>query len=181
MRKTDILFNSVVYAVYMIVSCIVIMFAEILTVKIVNLFIDPSALTECVICALVYTVGVSALLAIVSYKEGYRAAHYSCTGTLISGAIASILHFLFALLFSFQAFIAGGVRFATALVKLGTHIRPSSLTDDIKITDMIPFFFIYSLIYIAVMTVFGKIGERNRLRDRRSLTGNDGSNEAQTL
>ncbi len=172
MKKNHLVFNSLIYTLYFILSCIVIMFAEMLVMRIVNLFIDPSPLTECVICALVYTVGINALLAIVSYKEGYGAGYYSWLGTLISGAVASLIHFIFALLFNFAAFSAGGVRFITALIKLGSSVRHNSFSEDIGAVEMIPFFFLNAVIYIGVMTAFGMIGAKRRISDRETLTGN---------
>ena len=91
MKKGDILFGTVIYSVYMLVSCIVMMFAEMLAIKIINLFVGLSPLSLCIVRAIIYTVGVNAILAIVSYREGYRSASFSVVGTLISGALASML------------------------------------------------------------------------------------------
>lgn len=172
MKKGDILFGTVVYSVYMLVSCVVMMFAEMLAIKIIDLFVGLSPLSLCIVRALIYTVGVNALLAIVSYREGYRAASFSVVGTLISGALASLLHFLFSLLFSFEAFCSGGVKFITALVKFGSSLNSDSFSGTLDRFECIPFFSLNALVYIAVMIIFGRLGARNRLSDREELTGN---------
>ena len=171
MKKVDILVSSLVYAVYMIISCLVIMCAEILAIKIINLFVVTQYFELCVIRAVIYTLGVNALLAIISYREGYRAASFSIVGTAISGAIATLIHFVFALLFSFEAFCAGGVRFITALVRFGSSLNSNTFMGTLTRVDFIPFFFINSLVYVALMISFGKLGQYKRLADREDLLG----------
>ena len=172
MKKGDVLFGTALRSVYMLGSCIVIMFAEMLAIKIIDLFVGLSPLSLCIVRALIYTVGVNSLLAIVSYREGYRSAEYSVVETLISGALASVLHFLVSLLFSFEAFCSGGVKFITALVKFGSGLNSESFSGSLSRFDCVPFFFANALVYIAVMIIFGRLGARNRLRDREELTGN---------
>ena len=108
MKKSDILVNTLVYAFYMFIACVVIMLAEILTVKVVNLFIVTEYYELTVLRAVVYTVGVNAVLGAIAYKEGYRMARYPIVETIISGLLASLLHALLSLIFHFQAFCAGG-------------------------------------------------------------------------
>lgn len=177
MKKVDILVSSLVYAVYMLFSCIVIMCAEILAIKIINLFVVTDYLSLCIIRAVIYTVGVNALLAIISYREGYRAAHFSVISTAISGAMAAVMHFIFALLFNFEAFSAGGVRFITALVRFGSALNSNTFMGTLTRADFIPFFFLNSLIYVAIMIAFGKLGEYKRLADREDLTGSNVTGE----
>ncbi len=171
MKKGDILISSLFYAVYMLVSCIVVMCAEILILKLVNWFIVPSPLTVCVLRVIIYTVGVNAILAIAAYKEGYRAAYFSLVGTLISAVLATVMHFVFSLLFGFEAFASGAVKFISALIRFGSSLNSPLFVGKLDRFDMIPFFFINAAVYIAVMLIFGKLGEKNRLRDRKELTG----------
>ncbi len=169
----DFLITALINAFFMLISCIVAMFAEILTVKIFNLFIVTEYHLLTVIRAVVYTVGVSAILAAISYREGYRAAKFSILGTAITAALGSVVHFLFAFLFNFEGFCAGGVRFVTALIKYGRNLNSNTLMDSLSRVDFIPFFFMVSALYIAVMIVFGKLGEYMRLADRQELTEQD--------
>ena len=176
MKKIDILVSSLVYAVYMLLSCVIIMCAEILAIKIINLFVVTDYYSLCIIRAVIYTLGVNALLAIISYREGYRSAYFPILQTVISGTIASLLHFVFALLFNFEAFCAGGVRFITALVRFASKLNSNTFMGTLDRFDFIPFFFINAAVYIAIMIAFGKLGEYKRLADREDLTSNDSAN-----
>ena len=92
-------------------------------------------------------------------------------GTAVSGLIASLAHCLFALLFSFEAFASGGVKFVTALVKFGDKLNLKSFSSELSLFDPIPYFFLFALVYIALMILFGKLGERARIKSRKELTG----------
>ncbi len=170
MKKSDILVNTLVYAFYMFIACVVIMLAEILTVKVVNLFIVTEYYELTVLRAVVYTVGVNAVLGAIAYKEGYRMARYPIVETIISGLLASLLHALVSLIFHFQAFCAGGVRFVTALLHYGKDLTVNTLMDELGALDFLPVFALNSLVYIAIMITLGKLGEYKRLADREEIT-----------
>ena len=173
MKKTDVLVNSLVYAAYMLVSCIIVMIAETLITRIIGSFFNLSPFALCVIRAVIYTPAVTALLGVLAYREGYRAAYFSAAGTAISGAIAAIMHLVFAMLFSFEAFAAGGVKFISALIKFGEKLNLRSFSGKLLLTDSIPFFIIFAALYIAVMILCGKLGQRARIKSRKELTGSE--------
>ena len=175
MKKADFLVSTLVYAFYMFISCVVIMLAEILTVKVVNLFVVTEYYELTVLRAVVYTVGVNAVLGKIAYKEGYRAARYPIPETLVSGVLASVLHALVSLLFHFEAFCAGGVRFITALLHYGKDLTVNTLMDELGVLDFLPVFLVNSLVYVGIMIVLGKLGEYKRLADREDLT--EGNND----
>ena len=179
MKRSDILVNTLVYAFYMFIACVVIMLAEILTVKVVNLFIVTEYYELTVLRAVVYTVGVNAVLGAIAYKEGYRMARYPIVETIISGLLASLLHALVSLIFHFQAFCAGGVRFITALLHYGKDLTVNTLMDELGALDFLPVFAVNSLIYIAIMIALGKLGEYKRLADREEITEDSQKNTEQ--
>ncbi len=177
MKKVDILINSAIYAFYMLLSCIAIMVLEMLIVelficKILGTYFPFSTLTLATIRAIIYTVGVNVLLGIMLYKDGYRSAVSSMPATLVSGLIASVLHFFFSLLFGFEAFCAGGVKFISAIYLFGSSLSSAEFSGTLERIDCIPFFFINSVIYIAVMILAQWLGAKNRLSDRAELTRN---------
>ena len=173
MKKTDVLVNSLLYSLSMLVSCIIVMLAESLLTRVLGSMFVLKPLTLCIIRAVVYSTGVPAMLAIMAYKEGFRTGYCSVAGTAVSGLIASLAHFLFALLFSFEAFASGGVKFVTALVKFGDKLNLKSFSSELSLFDPIPYFFLFALVYIAVMILFGKLGERARIKSRKELTGSE--------
>ncbi len=175
-RPIDVLINSLLYALYMLLSCLVIMFAEMLAVKVISLFIVVDNFLLCIIRAVIYTLGVNALLAAIAFYEGFRAATPHMAATAISGAVATLIHSLFALLFSFEAFCAGGVRSIAILVKFGKSINSPLFDGTLDRFDIIPFFFINSAIYIAVMVAANALGAHHRKREREkmNIVTNDG-------
>ena len=170
-KLIDTLVSSLLYSVYMLFSCIVVMFAEIITVKAVNLFIVVDNLTLCIIRVVVYFVGVNAILAIVSFREGYKSPSRSVLFHAIAAAMAVIWHFIPSLLFNFAAICSGEVRFIAILAKFGKKIASSSFSGTLDASDCIPYFFIIGAIHVAVMVATGYIGTKIRLRDRSDLTG----------
>lgn len=117
------------------------------------------------------TVGVNAILAVTTYHQGYKTAYCSFVGTLISGAFASVIHFLFCLLFSFEAFCAGGVKFISALLKFGASLSSDSFDGTLERADCIAVFFINAAICCAVMAISKKCGAAKRMSDRVKMTG----------
>ena len=173
MRKVDVLVNSIIYGVSILISCVVIMLAESLLTRILGSMFVLKPFALCIIRAIVYTIGVTALMGIMAYREGYRAGYSSALETAISGTIAFVAHFFFALLFSFEAFAAGGVKFIASLVKFGSKLNLKSFSGTLSPLDSVPYFFLFAALYIAVMIVCGKLGARARLKSRKELTGSE--------
>lgn len=171
--KADVLLNAILYAVYMLLSCLSVMVVEILVVdlligKIITTFVTLSPLVIHSVRAFIYTVGVNVILGVMLYREGYKSAEYSPTSTVLSGIAATLMHFLVCLLFGFQAFCAGGVRSVTAIIRHDLH--DVSFTAEITRQDCIAVFFAIAAVYIAVMAIFQMLGAKRRLSDREELT-----------
>jgi hypothetical protein len=166
----DVLFDAGFYAFYMFGACLVWMVAEAGIVKLLTLCFEISYFNLCVIRALIYTLGVSAMLSLVAFREGYKAARASVFGTLISGILATLVHFIFCLLFSFNPFCAVGLKFITALVKFGTSLSDSAFIGTLNRIDFIPVFFVCGALYSLLMSVFKRLGAYKRLADRAELT-----------
>ena len=175
MRKLDILIRSAFHALYLLISCVTCMVAEMLIIRVLTLCFEIDYFTLCIIRAAIYLVGVNAILAIVSFREGYREASCRILDTVLSGVFGTVIHFFFALLFSFEAFCAGGVKFLTALVKFGPSLSDSTFMGELYRTDFIPVFFVNGLICCAVATIFNVLGAKKRLADRAILTGSQES------
>lgn len=167
----DVAVDSLIYAISMLAACLVCMCAEILLVKIIDVCVAIDYFELCIIRTVIYTLGVNAVLSAIAYRDGYKTARCSVIGTFISCALASVIHFLFSLLFGFEAFCAGGVRFITGLVKFGASLSASSMIAELHLADFVAVFFINSLVYCIMMTIFKKIGESRRMIDREQLMG----------
>ncbi len=171
MKKLEILIDGALYALYMLFSCLVSMLAEMFIVRVITLFVGMDYFTLCLLRALIYTVLVNGILAIAAYRDGYKTTLWRPVHTGISGAVALVLHFVFCLLFSFEAFCAGSVKFITALVKFGPALSLESFQGSLDRFDCIGIFFLNGLVYIAVIILAKRLGISRRLADREDMTG----------
>ena len=56
-RTIDTLITSLLYAFYFLISCLICMVAEILIIKVIDITVEVSYFTLCVIRAFIYTLG----------------------------------------------------------------------------------------------------------------------------
>ena len=170
MRKTvDVLINSLLYSLYMFLSCLVVMFAEMLVIKLANWFIVTDFYSISVIRAFIYTLGVNAILGALAFREGYKNAKAAPVSTAISGVLAALLYSVFCLLFSFEAFCAGGVKSIAVLAEFGKSINSPVFKGLLNAIDIIPYFFINAAIYIVVMVALNAVGAYKRKLDRKEM------------
>ncbi len=161
--------NPLFYFLYMFGSCIIVMLGEALFVSVVEKFVELPYPVLTVIRIVIYTAGVPAILAVLGRGEGYREGVCSVGGTLISGLLAMIPHLLFSMLFHYQAFVSGGVRFAAGLVYNGWAITYDSLINETPYYFFLLTFSVYGLLYVAVLTLFKYFGAQKRIADRGEM------------
>ena len=171
MKKKGIFLDALLYALFMLISSLVTLFAEMLITKVINNLFVMTPFGLCVIRAVIYSVGVIAILGIMGFMEGYKTVECSVPASVVSGALAVIVHFFFSLLFSFDAFCSGAVKFISALIKYGSDLGYNDFKSGVDPIDCIVVFFIYGLIYVAVMTITKYFGVKKRLSDRSELLG----------
>ncbi len=164
--------NSLIYFLYFFGACFVTMLAESLVLKIIDNFAILSYFTQSIIRVVIYTLAVPAIVAFLGYFEGYRDADGDTPTTIVSCVLALVLHVLFAILFNFQAFITGGVRFLAGLIHNGRAVTYELMIEKTPYSLFLLVFLAYGLLYSALLVIFKYIGAKNRLSDRRELTGN---------
>ena len=167
--KKNIGINGLFYFLYVFGSCFIVMLAESLFINVVEKFVALPYPVLTVIRIVIYTVGVVAILAVAGYKEGYREAYCSVGGTLVSGGIASVIHLIFAMLFHYQGFVSGGVRFTAGLVFNGWDVTYDSLINDTPYWGFLATYAAYALLYVAVLTLSKYLGAQKRIMDRAEL------------
>ena len=181
--KKNIAINGFFYFLYVFGSCILAMIAEALLVKIVDKFVILPYPVLTVIRMIVYTAGVTAILAVAGWKEGYREAYCHVGGTALAGALASVIHLLFSMLFHFQGFVSGSVRFTAGLIFNGWDVTYDSLVNDTPYWGFLAVFTAYAVLYVATLTVTKYLGAQHRIIDRAELRkgedtrGEDGSEQ----
>ena len=181
--KKNIGINTLLYFLYMFASCFIVMLIEALCINVVEQFVELPYPVLTIIRIVIYTVGVPAILAVVARSEGYREGSCSVGATIAGGVLAMIPHLLFSMLFHYQGFVAGGVRFAAGLIHNGWDITYDSLINVTPYYMFLIMFGVYGTIYVAVMTIAKYLGAQKRIMDRaelrmgETLTPSEGSAE----
>ena len=169
MRIRNLALNLLVYFLYILGACILVMLAEALLIAILEKFIALPYPALTVIRILIYTPGVIAILAVLGYSEGYREAECPLAETIVSGALASLLHLIFAMLFKFQAFVSGAVRFTAGLLHNGFDITYESMINQTPYGTFLLVFLVYSILYVTTLTIAKYLGCQKRVIDRADL------------
>ena len=169
MRIKNIGLNLLVYFFYIFGSCILVMLGEALLITVLEKFVVLSYPVLTVIRIAVYTPGVIAILAVLGHAEGYREAECPIGETIVSGLLAIVLHLIFAMLFKFQAFVSGAVRFTAGLIHNGFDVTYDSLINETPYGLFLLVFLGYGLVYVGVITVSKYFGAQKRIIDRADL------------
>lgn len=177
--KKSIGINGLFYFLYVFGSCFLVMLAESLFINVVEKFVALPYPVLTVIRIVIYTAGVVAILAVAGWKEGYREGACSVGGTVASGAIATVLHLLFAMLFHYQGFVSGAVRFTAGLVFNGWEVTYDSLINDTPYWGFLATYGAYAVLYVATLTLSKYLGAQKRIMDRAELRmGEDSRGES---
>ena len=110
-------------------------------------------------------------------------SYYLCELFGFSGAIASVIHLLFSMLFHFQGFVSGGVRFTAGLIFNGWGVTEETLVNDTPYRVFLAVFAAYAVLYVATLTLSKYLGAQHRIIDRAELRkgedarGEDGSEQ----
>ena len=83
--------------------------------------------------------------------------------------LATVLHLLFAMLFKFQGFVSGGVRFTAGLIHNGMDITYDSLINKTPYGMFLLVFVAYAAVYLIALTVAKYFGAQKRVIDRADL------------
>ncbi len=173
MKLRNAALNTLLYFLYMLFSCVAVMLAEALLVFILEKFVVISYPALTILRIVVYTAGVVALLAFIGWAEGYREGNASVAETILGGALALVPYLLFGMLFKFQAFVTGAVRFTAGLLHNGMSITYDSLINRTPYGLFLLVFLLYGALYIGVLTVARYLGAQKRIVDRAELRAHE--------
>ena len=161
--------NTLFYFLYMLGSCIIVMLIEALFTNVVEKFVALPYPVLTVIRIVIYTLAIPAILAVAGRSEGYREGYCSVGATIVAGLLATLPHLIFAMLFKFQAFVSGAVRFTAGLIYNGWGITYDSLINETPYSMFLLVFVAYGLLYTAVLTVSKYLGAQKRIMDRAEM------------
>ncbi len=169
MKIKNIALNSLFYFLYMFGSCFIVMVVEALLIYIIERFVIIPYPILTITRAVLYTLGVVVLMAVIGYYEGYREGYCSVGEIAVGGAGATLYHFIFSLLFNFQAFVSGSVRFTAALFAHGMNVTEELLVQKTPFTLTLLAFLLYAVIYVGTLTLSRYMGAQRRVIDRAEL------------
>ena len=178
MKIQNTAINSLLYLLYMFGGCVAVMVVEALLVYIISRFVIIPYLVLTILRLVIYTVGVPTVIVGIGYVEGYRESVPAVGETIVGGILAIVMHLLLAILFGFQAFVSGGVRFAAGLIQHGADITDELLNTNTSTGLFLLMFVIYGAIYVTALTVSRYFGVQNRIISRAELRcGENSDNE----
>lgn len=177
MKIKNVSINLLVYFLYMLGSCILAMLAESMLVFFAEKFVAIPYPVLTVIRIVIYSAAVPALMAVLGYFEGYREGEFSAWEVLISGGLACVLHLIFAMLFKFQGFVSGAVRFTAGLIHNGWDITYDSLIISTPYSLFLLVFVAYGAVYVAALCIAKFFGAQKRIMDRADLRRDEVSDE----
>lgn len=168
-----------VYLCYLLGACILTMLVEALF----NFLLDHVVLLSypvlTVIRIVIYSVGVPAIIGFLGYYEGYREENCPFAETIVSFGLACIPHLLLAMLFKFQGFISGAVRFTAGLIHNGWEITYDTLVEKTPYSLFLLTFLGYAVLYGTVLTICKYLGSKKRIIYRAELRRNEKDQEVQ--
>ena len=168
-RIKTALASTGLYFLYLIGACILTMLVE----AMFNFFLDLIVVLPYPVLTMVriviYTVGVTAIIGFLGYFEGYREAMCPIGETLIAYTLSLIPFLLFAMLFKFQGFISGAVRFTAGLIHNGWSITQVTLVENTPYSLFLLVFLGYAVLYGITLIVCKYFGAQRRICDRAEM------------
>lgn len=158
-----------IYFLYLIGACILTMLVEALFNFLLDHLVVLTYPVLTVIRIVIYSLGVTAILGFLGYFEGYREAACPIGETVTAYTLALIPFLLFSMLFKFQGFISGAVRFTAGLIHNGWSITQTTLVENTPYSLFLLVFLGYAVVYGVVLIVCKYIGAQRRICDRAAL------------
>ncbi len=163
--------NSVVYFASFVAACLLNLLISWLLVKIVILLVAPGFFALAVVRVVSGVLSSAVVIGAMSYYDAYRKVAFPVGFFCAAFVSASVLHFLWATLFRYYPFAAGGVRYLAGILAQGSGFTSFSGVDDIRLVFYMLAFWLEKLPVLAVGIVCGFLGRRKRLTNRRSIEG----------
>ena len=153
------------------ISCLCAVVIDLLLMKIISSIVVLSFRVEAVLHVICMLIGTSIPLGAISYMISYHLGAFSFAYSTVEGGLALILQGLVGFLLAFPVWITGGVKWLAGLLEYGKRLYLIEDLDDIALRYYLLAFFAFGLFYMAVKTILGLVGKRNRIKFRTELTG----------
>ena len=168
MKAKNIAVSGVLTFAYLFAATLLCLLVEAFLLMVLDKIILLSFPVQTAIRLVIYTAGVPAIAGFVAYHEGYQTAACTVSDSILGTVLSAVLQLLLALLFHFQACVAGGVRFAVGFLHQGTGVSFEGIAKA-PAWLFLSVFAVYTALYAAVLTVCRMAGTRQRLSQRAEL------------
>ncbi len=163
------LLSMVVYLCYLVGACILTMLIEAMFIFLLDHVVLLSYSVLTVIRIIIYTVGVPAIIGFLGYYEGYREARCPIGETVFSYLPAAVIHLLLSMLFKFQGFISGAVRFTAGYIHNGSEITYENLIEKTPYSLFLLVFLGYTVLYALILLICKFFGSKKRIIRRAEM------------
>lgn len=168
MKMKNAAVSGILTFTYLLSSILLCTLVDALLLMILDKIVLLSFPVQTIIRLVIYSLGVPAIIGFVSYHEGYQTASARVLDSVVGTLLSAILHILLCLLFHFQAFIAGGIRFATGLIRQGMTVSFEGIAETPTFLFLC-IFAVYTILYGIVVTICRYKGTQKRLAERAML------------
>ena len=120
MRKSDLVIDALFLTLYQILACLALYAVAWLFTKIADRFIEVGFFATNLIYTLILGIGMAVLLWIYAYKMTYRTVNFTLTASIITSAIAVVIHLFLSAVFNYSAAIAGMALPLSGIIVYGT-------------------------------------------------------------
>ena len=169
-----------VYLCYLLGACILTMLIEAMFVFFLDHLVLLSYPVLTIIRIVIYSVGIPAIIGFLGSYEGYREMDCTMGESLVAFIAACIIHLLFAMLFKFQGFISGAVRFTAGFIHNGWDITQVNLVEKTPYSLFLLVFSGYAVLYGTVLIICKFFGSKKHIMDRAELRKNEKDQEVQS-
>ncbi len=166
--KTSLL-SMLVYLCYLVGACVLVMLVEAMFIFLIDHVVLLSYPVLTVIRMIIYSLGVPAIIGFLGYYEGYREARCPIGETVVAYIPAAVIHLLLSMLFKFQGFISGSVRFTAGFIHNGSEITQVNLVEKTPYSLFLLTFLGYTVLYALVLLICKFFGSKKRIIARAEM------------
>lgn len=165
MKKHDSVVFAIFDLMYLVVACLAGALIGFIAVWGVNLFYPTEYVVDAGIRAGVVGLVSVGLCAVFAYRDGYRYASFSWSGSLISAGAAALVHYGLGLATRFAPAALGPTRNLAGLIAFGGFYNAERVSK-IPFGTLALVGAIMMLVYAGAFVLAGRFGCARRLRDR---------------
>ena len=167
----NIFADAIFYLVCILIACVLNIAVGWLMSRITTGVISDTFFASAISSIISYLLTLGVVIGALSYHDAYKTISHPATERSIGMALAGVMHFLIAIVFSFHPFVSGGVRALAGIINDGKNFTSAERVNEIYLWQYAVAFFACVIFMIAVLNVCAYVGKNNRKRSRKHIEG----------